>query len=103
MLVMALLVIIGILAVVVIMLSCQVSKMTTDMFEMDQQYKADKRGLQEDLSDCQYEKRELERKLAEAEERAKNAEAQRDFLKNSKTVPAGPAGWNVVFEGKEKT
>ena len=102
MLVIILLVIIGILCVVMLLLSCQINKMVREAIKNEDKYNAEKRELQDKLYDSDAEKRELERTLAEVEERAKNAEMQRDFLKNSKTMPMGPAGWTTVFSDEEK-
>lgn len=102
MLVIILLVIIGVLCVVLLLLNCQINKMIREADKTENEHNAEKRKLQNELEDCQAEKRELERSLAEMESRAKNAEEQRDFLKKSKTVPMGPAGWNMVFADQEK-
>lgn len=102
MLVMILLVIIGILCVVLLLLNCQINKMLREADKKENEHKEERRLLEEKLYDCEAEKRELERNLAEMESRAKNAEEQRDFLKKSKTVPMGPAGWNMVFADQEK-
>jgi predicted Holliday junction resolvase-like endonuclease len=102
MLVLILLVIIGILCVVLFLLNCQIKKMINEAIENEDKYNAEKRELQDKLYDSEAENRELERTLAEVEERAKNAEMQRDFLKNSKTMSMAPAGWNMVLADQEK-
>lgn len=102
MLVIILLAIIGVLCVVLLLLNCQINKMLREADKKENEHNAEKRKLKEEIEDCQAEKRELERSLAEMGERAKNAEEQRDFLKNGKTFHMGPAGWNVVFADQEK-
>lgn len=99
MLLMAIVVII--LAVVLIMVIKRMNKLITDAQQMEEYYKLENRNLKEDLEDSKYENSELHKQLENAQKAAKDAEKRCEELIQKKTFPMGPAGWNVVFEGKD--